>query len=123
MKVVGMLLEHPFDRHGLELIIVRGRCAVRIDVCYVRGRNVGIRECESQAFGQARALGMRRGDMVGVARRRIARELAVDLGTSRQRVLLASPTTERGVATTAPRAPPQWRSPDPPVGIHNPPLW
>ena len=83
-----VLSERALERHRLELVVERRRRAVRVDVAHRGGRQTRRLERAEQARRHALALGVRRGDVEGVAVGSVSRQLAVDLGAARLGVLL-----------------------------------
>ena len=77
--------ERALVRHRLELVVERRRRAVGVDVADVLGADARRRHRLRQAVAHPLALGVRRRDVVRVARRRVPAELAVDRRAARNR--------------------------------------
>mmetsp|Transcript_4969 Transcript_4969/g.16517 ORF Transcript_4969/g.16517 Transcript_4969/m.16517 type:complete len:213 (-) Transcript_4969:970-1608(-) len=69
LHLVGVLPKHTLVRHRLELVVVRGRRAVRVDVVHLVDGDAAVGERLFEAAGEAGPLRVRRRDVVRVARR------------------------------------------------------
>mmetsp|Transcript_21908 Transcript_21908/g.50389 ORF Transcript_21908/g.50389 Transcript_21908/m.50389 type:complete len:236 (+) Transcript_21908:686-1393(+) len=84
----SVLLEDAFVGERLELIVERSGSAVGVDVVHLRRCKAGRVQSKTQTLSHPLALGVRRCDVVGVARRGVASNLAVNLRAACDRVLL-----------------------------------
>src|SRR6201992_2603615 len=76
--VRGALAEGRLDRFRLRRVVERGRGAVGVDVVDVDGGDAGVGERELDRLRRRLALGLRRGQVVGVGGDAVAGDLAED---------------------------------------------
>ena len=86
-----VLAEHPLDRQGLGLVVVRRRGAVGVDVADVLGPRARRPSAPPHGAHGAVALRIGRGHVVGVGRHAVADDLRVDARAAPARVLERSP--------------------------------
>mmetsp|Transcript_2854 Transcript_2854/g.8847 ORF Transcript_2854/g.8847 Transcript_2854/m.8847 type:complete len:364 (-) Transcript_2854:341-1432(-) len=88
LEPLRVLAKGALDRHRFELVVERRRRAVRVDVAHIRLCDARLHDRRLERGRQALAFGVRSGNVVRVARRAVAGELAVDPRAARLRVRL-----------------------------------
>jgi hypothetical protein len=83
----GMLAQCDANRTALGRVVQHGRGSMRVDIVDRVGRQASALDRFAHRAGGIRAVGMRRGHVMGIAGRSVAHELGVDVRTARLRVL------------------------------------